>query len=278
MFRTIIDLGPISIHSYGLMLAIAFFSAVWFVKKRCPVENLLFEKMLTVAYILIFGGIIGGRLGYVLLHLPDFADNPLSSINPFQGDRFGIAGLNLYGGVLLAVIAVLVYLKIKKLPILAVVDLFAPTLGLGIGIARIGCFLNGCCFGTPTDLPWGVTFPEHTIPYSVFGAVAIHPSQLYTSGYGLLLFFILYRILKNKKFDGQVLAVLFMLESVFRFLIEFVRYYESEMKFTLMGMEPTYNQVVSLLLFTAGLILYIRAPRLLHREKSAVNRSQAKKA
>lgn len=278
MFRTIIDLGPISIHSYGLMLAIAFFSSVWFVKKRCPSEKLPFEKMLSVAYLLIFGGIIGGRLGYVLLHMSDFSDNLLSSINPFQGDRFGIAGLNLYGGILLAVLAAILYLKIKKLPLLAVVDLFAPTLGLGIGIARIGCFLNGCCFGTPTDLPWGVTFPEHTIPYSVFGAIAVHPAQLYTSGYGLLLFFILYRILKNKKFDGQVLAVLFMLESVFRFLIEYVRYYESEMKFTLMGTEPTYNQVVSLVLFTAGLVLYLRAPRVLLREMPSNRKSQIEKA
>ena len=68
--------------------------------------------------------------------------------------------------------------------------MLAPTVGLGIGLGRIGCFLNGCCFGTPTDLPWGVTFPEGSIPDYIFHNQAIHPAQLYSSLYGFALFFL----------------------------------------------------------------------------------------
>ena len=108
MCRTLFKIGPVGIHTYGLMLALAFFAGLWYIKRRSRVEKLPFEQMLNVAYILIFSGVIGGRLGYVLLHLSEFADNPFSAINPFHGGRFGIAGLNLYGGVLLALAAVFI--------------------------------------------------------------------------------------------------------------------------------------------------------------------------
>jgi len=251
------------------MLALAFFAGLWYIKRRSAAEKLPFEQMLNVAYILIFAGVIGGRLGYVVLHLSEFAEDPLSAINPFHGGRFGIAGLNLYGGVLLALIAVFIYLRVKKLPWLAVLDLLAPTVGLGIGLGRIGCFLNGCCFGTPTGLPWGITYPAGSIPDSIFPNQSIHPAQLYSSLYGFLLFFLLHNILKRKRFDGQVIAVYLMCEAVFRYAIEYVRYYETEMHLSILGMEPTWNQIVSIGLFILGLIFYKIAPRYLYRESEA---------
>lgn len=269
MLRTIFEIGPFAINSYGVMLALAFFSAVWFIIRRSRAENLPSDQMLNIAYIAIFGGVIGGRLSYVLMHLSDFAGDPLSTINPFQGERFGISGLNLYGGVILALIGLLIYVRWKKLPLLAVSDMFAPALGLGIGIGRIGCFLNGCCFGTPTDLPWAITYPVGSLPDYIYGHQSIHPAQLYTAGYGWLLFFTLYWLLKRKRFDGQILALFFMFEAVFRHLIEYVRYYETEMRFNLLGMEPTYNQLISVLLFLTGLILYIKSPRELYRQSGA---------
>ena len=249
-------------------MLLAFFAGVGYVWYRCRAENLKFDQMLNVAYIFIFVGVIGSRLAYVLLHLSDFADDPLSAINPFHGDRFGIAGLNLYGGVVLSVIAALVYLRVRKLTLLAVFDLFAPTVGIGLFLARIGCFLNGCCFGTPTDAPWAVTFPEGSIPDAVFGQQAIHPAQLYSSLYGLILFLILHFMIRRKKFDGQVTAVYFMLEAFFRYIIEYVRYYETEMHVHLLGMEPTFNQLVSITLFATGVLMYIFLPRILYRAKA----------
>jgi len=275
MCRTLFNIGPLGIHTYGLMLAIAFFAGLAYIKWRSKKERLPFEQMLNVAYVLIFVGIIGARLGYVVLHLSDFAEDPWSAINPFHGGQFGISGLNLYGGVILAIFAALLYMRIKKLPTYAVFDLFAPTVGIGIGIGRIGCYLNGCCFGTPTSEPWGVIFPQGSIPDSVYGQQAIHPAQLYSSAYGFAIFLFLHFLLKRKRFDGQVLAVYLMIEAIFRHVIEYFRYYETQMKVSFLGMEPTWNQVTSVVLFLIGLTLYFAVPRKLYREMEPPDLDQA---
>ena len=257
MYPELFHIGPITIRSYGLMLAVAFFLGVLYVRRVTSRDDKPFEPFLTVAYVMIFGGIIGARLFYVLLHLEEFAGNWTSSFNPFGSDEFGIAGLNVYGGVVVAIIGTFVYCHFQKISTLEMFDYFAPTLGLGLALARIGCFLNGCCFGTPTDLPWGISFPPGSIPYAVYFDVHLHPSQLYSSLYGLGLFLLLHFVMKRRQFVGQIVALMFMIEAVFRFAIEYVRYYEEEMLFHLDGIHPTYNQVMSLALFLLGLGIYI---------------------
>ncbi len=185
MYPELFHIGPITIRSYGVMLAIAFFASVLYVKYVASRDNKPFERFLTIAYIMIFGGIIGARLFYVLFHLEEFAGNWTASFNPFASHEFGIAGLNVYGGVIVAIIGTFVYCRWRKISTLEVFDYFSPAFGLGLGIARIGCFLNGCCFGTPTDLPWGISFTPGSIPYAVYFDAPLHPSQLYTSLYGL---------------------------------------------------------------------------------------------
>jgi phosphatidylglycerol:prolipoprotein diacylglycerol transferase len=256
MHPELFEIGPVPIRSYGLMLAISFLIGVFYVKRVTERDGKPFEQYLTIAYIMIFGGVIGARLAYVLLHLSEFSGNWSGMFNPFQSGHFGIAGLNLYGGLLLAIGGTWLYCKIKRLSVLEVFDYFAPTLGLGIAVTRIGCFLNGCCYGLPCDLPWGVSFPEGSIPHSVFGHVPLHPAQLYSSLYGLLLFIGLHLLMKRRLFIGQLVAVLFMAEAVFRFVIEYVRFYENAMVFSFLGAEPTYNQVVSLGLFLMGVGIY----------------------
>ncbi len=257
MYPELFDIGPITIRSYGLMLAVAFLLGVLYVRRVTFRDNKPFDPFLTVAYIMIFGGIIGARLFYVLFHLEEFAGNWTSSFNPFGSDEFGIAGLNMYGGVLVAVVGTVLYCRLKRIAALEMFDYFAPTLGLGLALARIGCFLNGCCFGTPTDLPWGVLFPEGSIPYAEYPHVHLHPSQLYSSLYGLGLFLLLHFAMKRRQFIGQIVALMFMIEAVFRFAIEYVRYYEEEMILHLDGIHPTYNQVMSVALFLLGLGVYI---------------------
>ncbi len=257
MYPEILNLGPFAIRSYGLMLIISVMLGIYYVYRISKKTEFDFGVLLTIAYILIFGGIIGARLFYVLFHIDEFQGRWLATINPFGADQFGIAGLNLYGGVIVAVVWSFFYLKIKKLPVLRIFDLFAPTIGIGLFFTRIGCFLNGCCFGTPTDLPWGVSFPVDSMPYFVYGAVHLHPSQIYSSLYGLLLFVYLHWRLKNKIFDGQVIGLLFMIEAVFRYAIEYVRYYEEAMHFSFFGMEPTYNHLISIVLFLLGLVIYL---------------------
>ena len=267
MYPELFHIGPMPIRSYGLMLAISFFMGIWYVSRITKRDGKPFEPFLAISYIMIIGGIVGARISYVIFHLDEFAGNWTTTFNPFGTNEFGIAGLNLYGGILLAIAGAYIYCRVKKYSVLEMFDYFAPTLGLGLLFTRIGCFLNGCCFGTPSDLPWAVSFPVGSIPYYVYGNAHLHPAQLYSSLYGLLLFVGLHLLLKRRKFVGQMVAVLFMVEAVFRFAIEYVRYYEDAMYFSIFGLTPTFNQLVSVSLFVLGAGIYIYQ---MNRSKSTI--------
>ncbi|MFQ5454345.1 MAG: prolipoprotein diacylglyceryl transferase [Candidatus Zixiibacteriota bacterium] len=258
MFPELFHISSLPIRSYGLMLAISFFLGVLYIRYQAEKYNKPFEQLLTIAYIMIFGGVIGARLFYILFHIDEFSGNWLNSFNPFAGGEFGIAGLNLYGGFVIAIIGTFIYCRIKDISILEIFDFFSPTIGIGLAFTRIGCFLNGCCFGTPTDLPWGVTFPVGSIPYYSYGGTFphLHPAQIYSSLYGVLLFILLHLMMKRKKFTGQLVAILFIVEAAFRYAIEYVRYYEDAMYFSIWDMKPTYNQAMSISLFIIGVLIY----------------------
>lgn len=261
MCPELFHIGPIPIRGYGVMLALAFLAGVLYLRYRVNKDKKSFEPYLTLSYILIFGGIIGARLFYVVTHLEEFTNNWSATFNPFASGQFGIAGLNLYGGILVGIGGILWYCYHRKLPLWETFDYFAPTVGLGIFFGRIGCFLNGCCFGTPTDLPWSVTFPAGSIPDSVFPGMHLHPSQIYSSLYGLFLFFLLHWWSNHRRFTGQIVAVLLMVEAIFRFAIESVRYYEAEMWVDIFGFHPTYNHLIAIGLFLLGLIIYLLRSR-----------------
>ncbi len=257
MFPELVEIFGVPIRWFGVLMAASFLGGIWYISRISARDNKPFDQYLTLSYIFIFGGIIGARLGYVVLHLDEFSGNWSAMFNPFAGDSFGIAGLNLYGGILLSVGLAWAYQRWKGMNTLDTFDYFAPALALGIGISRIGCYCNGCCFGTPTDLPWGVQFPDHSIPWFIYGDQHLHPSQLYSSIYGFALFGVMHFVLKKRQFVGQVAALTFMSEAVFRFLIEEVRFYEEAMVFELAGQVITWNQVVSVLLFLLGLGMYL---------------------
>ncbi len=257
MYPELFHVGPIPIRSYGVMLAISFVVGVLYIWHIARRDKKPFDPYLTIASLMILSGVLGARLFYVLFHLEEFAGQWGDVVNPFHSDHFGIAGLNLYGGVISAVGVVLLYCRAARLNPLGVFDDFSPTLGIGLGLTRIGCFLNGCCFGTPTELPWGLTFPPDSIPYSIFQNLPLHPAQLYSSLYGLLLFVFLHFTMKRKRFTGQLVAILFMCEALFRYTIEYVRYYENEMMLRLDGETVTYNQIISAGLFIIGLTIFL---------------------
>lgn len=256
MHPEIVNIGPIVVTSYGLALALSFFLGLILVQRRSRRAGINQDFVLNLAFFVMLSGVIGARLFYAFYHWSDFSDNLLDIFNPFgSSEGFGIAGLNVYGGFVCAVAVALIYCRIKRESIPAVFDLFAPALGLGIFITRIGCFLNGCCFGTVCDLPWAVRFPEGSIPYSYFGDVLVHPSQLYSSLYGLLLFVLLSYVEKKKRFLGLTFSIFLIVEAFFRYLIENIRHYEDQMETVLLGVTFTYNHIAAILLFILGWVL-----------------------
>jgi phosphatidylglycerol:prolipoprotein diacylglycerol transferase len=258
MHPELFHIGPFALRSFGLMLAISFFVGILYIRRRAFSERVDVNFVLNLAFVVIFTGILGARLFYVLFHWSEFSHDLLSAINPFRsGGEFGIAGLNLYGGIVMAIAATLVYVRMRHQPLWKIVDIFAPAVAIGIFISRIGCFLNGCCFGIPGDLPFCFPFPEGSLPHYHFGDQPLHPTQLYSSLYGLLLFFTLHFFDKRKSFYGATFCLMLMIEAVFRFLIEYVRYYETEMVTQLFGVTFTYNHLIAVGLFLLGLVLWL---------------------
>ncbi len=257
MHPELVRIGPIVISSYGLMLALAFLAGIGIANHLAQKRGIATEDVVNLSFVVMISAIIGARLLYVLFHLNEFSGRWLYTFIPIQRDgTIGLSGLILLGGVGGAVLAGAVYLWKKKLPIWKFADSVAPALAFGIFIGRIGCFLNGCCFGKACRFPWGVKFPSNSYAGMMMGIVPIHPTQLYASFYGLLIFGVLLWIERRQPFDGFLAAIFLILYGIGRFVIDFFRFYESQM-FVVYGLD--FNQVVSLVMILGGIgILYLK--------------------
>jgi phosphatidylglycerol:prolipoprotein diacylglycerol transferase len=255
-------IGPLAIRAYGVTLALSFFLGLALINREARILRLDQDRTVNLGFILIVFGVIGARLGFALYHWSDFAAHPIDIINPFGHNAyFGIAGLNLQGGFILALIAGWIYLFRKRMPFAATLDAVVPAVAFGIFLTRIGCFLNGCCFGNPTESFLGVQFPENSPAWYVFGNAHVHPAQLYSSAYGLLLFFLLRWINRRRHAAGITTGVFFMVEAGFRFAIESVRYYEPAMWFNVAGIHATFNHLIAIALFILGVIVVLNTRR-----------------
>jgi phosphatidylglycerol:prolipoprotein diacylglycerol transferase len=258
LHRTLLELGPFKIQSYGLMLSLAFLLGGIMLIRGARKRGLDEGAVLNLIYIIVFSSVIGSRLMYVLGHLSEYRADPLSAFKVWEG------GLTLYGGLLLAVLGSVIYMKTVGLPVMIVCDLAAPAIALGKAITRLGCFLNGCCFGVRTDLPWGVVFPYDSQAGVVFPGAHLHPVQLYSSGLSLLVFGILLLILRAGFRAGTVFWSFLLMDSSVRILLGFVRYCEPGARaFTLAGHVISYNQTIgaALVVISAGALLRLRSPR-----------------
>jgi phosphatidylglycerol---prolipoprotein diacylglyceryl transferase len=255
MHPILFKIGPLAIHSYGIMLALSFilgiFIAVRLGKKRGIDEN----EIVNIGFIIIISSIVGARLFYVLFHLNEFQGRWLYTFWPVQRDgSVGLGGLILLGGFLTALISSTVYIIYKKLNFWKLADSIAPGIAIGIFFTRIGCYLNGCCFGKACSPALGVIFPPHSAAHSVMGSVPLYPTQLYSSFYGLLIFGILLWIDRKIRFDGLNIGIFLILYGIARFAVDFFRYYENQM-FIVGGLG--FNQVVSLSMLLAGLVMIL---------------------
>jgi phosphatidylglycerol:prolipoprotein diacylglycerol transferase len=260
MHPILIDIGPFKVYSFGFMLALSFLIGIYTAAWRAKRFGVNPQHILDLAVYLIIAGVLGSRLLYVAFHLDEYR-NPLSIFALWEG------GATLYGGFLLAIFAAWFFAKKKDIDFLLLADILSPALALGIMLTRIGCFMSGCCFGSPTNAPWGVVFPPdspaddfaRSMADAANGVVALHPAQLYASTYGFVIFLALMlggRFLRKR---GATFGALLAFYGVFRFTLDFFRYYEENMR-VLMGL--TLNQVISVALFLLGLYLITRKTKL----------------
>lgn len=210
MHPILLKLGPLSVKSYGFFLALGILLGVWWAKIQSKKENISSSVIYDFSLYAVLGGIIFARLVFVFLNLKEYVFDPLSIILPRGG---GIGGFSYHGAVLGGIIGGIIFCKKNKFSFLKFADFFSPPLSLGLAIGRIGCFFNGCCYGTKTNLPWGIKFPDTS--YSS------HPTQIYESVLSLFIFFILIRM--KRKFSGYIFFNYLILYSSSRFFLEFLR-------------------------------------------------------
>ncbi len=208
MFPIICKIGPVPVYSYGLMLALAVLATSWLVARDAHAKLALKkDDVYDLVFWVVLAGIAGARLFYVLLNWRQFVSSPLEIVMLQNG------GLAWQGSLLAGLLAVVLYIRKKGWPLWKFLDLASPYVALGQAIGRIGCLLNGCCYGKPAV--WGLYFP-------VWGE-RLQPTQIYMSA-GQIAIFLLLRALQPKaKRDGQVFVWYLMFSAIERFIVEFFR-------------------------------------------------------
>lgn len=238
--------APVHIRSYGVMLLIGFTSGLIYCSKVGPSRGLTVPMAIDMLLMDLIFAIVGARGIFILTMLKDYKDNPASMVDVWQG------GLSFHGGVIGGIIATAIFCHWRKVRFVVLGDIMAPALCIGYAITRIGCFLNGCCHGHATNLPWGVYFPENAAEFPMH----VHPTQLYAAAGSVVLFFILTRLWPKMHRPGQLFPLYLMLYSLLRFGCEQTRRGATA---ELFGPFPavTIGQAACILIAIAGLIWFL---------------------
>lgn len=240
MHPVLIHIGKLNVYSWGFMLAVAVIIAIIGISRLFAREGYKQETAMDIVIATVIAGILGGRIVYVIAYQwQEFIQNPAMMFNVSNG---GFSGLVWYGGLLGGFAAFTLFVLKKGLPFWKLTDIFAPFAALGYAIVRIGCFLNGCCYGKVTNSSLGVVFPY-------VDNLTRHPTQLYGTAFNLLLFIFLISYYQHRRFNGQIFLLYLMGYSVYRFVVEFFR--ETEIMYGMFTMGQVYTVVLFLLALSA---------------------------
>ncbi len=218
-------IGSYPIYSYGVMLFLAFMVGIFVARRELDRKGLDGSAIYIIGAVAAIAGIIGARIFYIGGHWDQFSHSWGTMFD------FNMRGLVYYGGLFLAIPCCILLVKRLKLPLGPVADSVGLVLPLSIAIARVGCFLNGCCAGKPSGLPWAVTFTGTT--------TAVHPTQLYELILDLFAFSVLFLIRKRLHRDWGLFLLSLAAYGIIRFIIEFFRFHSN-------AAAGTFFQVVSL--------------------------------
>lgn len=236
MYPVICKIGPFTIYAYGVMLAVSAIVCSFFLSRDARKHNISADVIYDFVFWVVVSGIVGARVFYIFLNREFFINNPQEVIMIQNG------GLAFQGGLIFGILSAIIYIKNKKLPLLSTLDLVIPYAALGHAIGRLGCFLNGCCYGYPYAR--GIYFPVHD--------ARLHPTQLYAFFALLIIFLVLKKFKNATKVPGQVVALYLMLAAVQRFGNEFFRADHGNFYADL-----SVFQVVSLVIFVLGVVMNI---------------------
>ena len=250
MHPVLFRVGAWIVPSYGFFLALGYLISLALVLRLSRKQGLPVKEMASLVLFGIAVSILGSKL---YLFIGRAVRNPEALVrNPMRVLTASDGGGSFYGGLIAGVFFALWYLYRYRLPAWKAADVLGTGTALGYAVMRLGCFMGGCCYGRPSDLPWAVRFPGFPGP--------VHPTQLYEAGLNFLNFILLYRLLGRKKFDGQVIALDVFMNSSIRFLVEYFRG-DPGRGFIIRGASPwtslSIPQLICLTALAAGIPLYI---------------------
>ena len=250
MFPELISIGQLTIHTYGLMVALGIMTGVGLAEHLYRKSGGEPGRVIDMALIVVICGLIGARLLFILINLDYYASNPIETVMMWKG------GLVFYGGLLGGILALLGCIRFYRLPLWSMLDIGAAAIAVGHGLGRLGCFTAGCCYGKLTDLPWSVTFTDpRCLAVGVLNE-SVHPTQLYSFLFLMGLTGFLVWLHPRRKFTGQGTAAYLILYGLFRFGVEFLRS-DPRGTFDLFGTSLATSQWISLAAVAAGVTIYI---------------------
>jgi phosphatidylglycerol:prolipoprotein diacylglycerol transferase len=244
-------IGTVTVYTYGVLLAAAYLLGLKFAMVRAKSRGLDAVRVLDLGIYIIISALVGAKLLLLVTDFRTFRANPAELLTLAR------SGGVFYGGLILAVIVALWYIRRAGLPLWTTCDVFAPGIALGHVVGRFGCFFAGCCYGKPTSLPWAITFSD---PFAAANVgtplgVHLHPTQLYEAGAELLILVLLLTTeRKGKPFAGRTFWLYILLYAISRFIIEF---YRGDERGTV-GMFST-SQFISIILapLAIGMLVYL---------------------
>ena len=273
-------IGPVTIHTYGVLLVAAFLVAITVARRLARREEIDTDRIVDLGVYAILGGLVGAKL-LLLVVDRDFYSRQFANIMADGGGNVGAAlsGLGsagafigtlvemalsllqasgvFYGGLIAGVLVALWYMRRTGMPVWRSADVAAPAIAVAHAFGRVGCFAAGCCYGIPTELPWGVTFTD-SYSGTLVGVplnIALHPTQLYSVAGNLSIFAFLLWFYPRKQFDGQVFWVYALTYGVFRFVVEFWR---GDPRGAIFGGTLSTSQFVAILMVTVALGMLAR--------------------
>ncbi len=255
MHPILLRIGPLTVHTYGFLMALGVALGLWFLFVQAHKRGLDSNKLVDAAFYTILVSLLGAKL--VLLA------GSFSYYTKYPGELLSLArsGGVFQGGLFFGVVFALLYFRKKKIPIWKAADIIGPALALGHGFGRIGCFAAGCCYGRECANFLGASFHDR-YAHELTGvplSTPLYPVQLFEAVLNFLNFFVLFMVLKKKRFEGQVFSLYILNYSIIRYFTEFFRGDHADKAYLIRGSSPwlsiSYPQLFCILGVTAGVIL-----------------------
>jgi phosphatidylglycerol:prolipoprotein diacylglycerol transferase len=258
VYPRLLELGPITVYTYGVLLAAAYLFGLQLARVRAKQRGLDANRVLDLGIYIIISALVGAKLLLLITDFKSFTADPRELLTLAR------SGGVFYGGLIVAVSVALWYIRRVGLPLWTTCDVFAPGIALGHVIGRFGCLFAGCCYGKPTTRPWGITFTD---PFAAANVgtplgVALHPTQLYEAGAELLILIVLLLTeRKGRPFPGRTFWLYMLLYAISRFVIEF---YRGDDRGTV-GMFST-SQFISIVLAPLAIVMLVYLSRVVTPE------------